>query len=626
MREHPHLTLLRARVRGPPGPQAKEEVERPNAKSHHRFGSRFERVCRPSSGTRQARVAPARNANEPLGTVKRHGGSGTVPLSTRSVVALFSSATDKGFKLPGIPAPSLQTPRARIDHGRVCALCVTEAVDEAGYRLEAIRKCDYCPVVVHERCATTEWADPKRDGRRCCHACTEHLDDLNLRRDQAFSIARKEYRRSLANEMIIRCAKSWLSHRTFHTWRKSIIKAQSVLRMALYSFRFWRERIASLRNIQLLLYDITVKGPPLPANTGLFGVCTVLDDKQHVLFAFDLPEVQLKLADEEKFRRPEVREQRFGPPTNADMKEEIRDARRELAKAHARRRDPHHSNVATYDKLEHVLPGASFDVTVVYTVFLKTRKGSKEVSQVLGQGAYTLTPSDLARCCDGRLKDAITIIPFNHRLQYALRDQSQAEMKALARKCYRNYAGGEIKVAIRGLNGFANLCGFLEGPYVDTLVYDGGDAKQAAQQNICFQSWWATLANGVLGFYFHRGDAHARVSVNATKCKVTHRLHKGYHAFSVELPDRRVWPLAPSNPLDAERWVWALEYWRLRSAHGKAAALAKVVAPKRRRRQRSTDSVASSDCSSFPTPAATPRPLPVVAVLAAAAALSGGGK
>lgn len=132
MREHPHLTLLRARVRGPPGPQAKEEVERPNAKSHHRFGSRFERVCRPSSGTRQARVAPARNANEPLGTVKRHGGSGTVPLSTRSVVALFSSATDKGFKLPGIPAPSLQTPRARIDHGRVCALCVTEAVDEAG--------------------------------------------------------------------------------------------------------------------------------------------------------------------------------------------------------------------------------------------------------------------------------------------------------------------------------------------------------------------------------------------------------------------------------------------------------------------------------------------------------------
>jgi hypothetical protein len=104
--------------------------------------------------------------------------------------------------------------------------------------------------------------------------------------------------------------------------------------MALYRFRFWRERIASLRNIQLLLYDITVKGPPLPANTGLFGVCTVLDDKQHVLFAFDLPEVQLKLADEEKFRRPEIREQRFGPPTNADMKEEIRVARWELAKAH----------------------------------------------------------------------------------------------------------------------------------------------------------------------------------------------------------------------------------------------------------------------------------------------------
>ena len=119
------------------------------------------------------------------------------------------------------------------------------------------------------------------------------------------------------------------------------------------------------------------------------------------------------------------------------------------------------------------------------------------------------------------------------------------------------------QVAIRGLNQFSNFCGFLEGPHIDILSAPCGGKETGGRTQV----YWCTLAHGILGFYYHKGDAHARVSLNATKCRVAHRLHKGYHALSVELPDGRLWFLNPSNPNDAERWLWALEYWPVSYTH-----------------------------------------------------------
>ena len=119
-------------------------------------------------------------------------------------------------------------------------------------------------------------------------------------------------------------------------------------------------------------------------------------------------------------------------------------------------------------------------------------------------------------------------------------------MKLTARECYRNYVGGEVRVAIRGLNKFSNFCGFLEGPHIDILSAPCGGKETGGRTQV----YWHAGARHP-GFYYHKGDAHARVSLNATKCRVAHRLHKGYHALSVELPDGRLWFLNPANPNDA---------------------------------------------------------------------------
>ena len=617
MRDDPHLLELRETIRGPPIQPSKQSIEddkRPNGRSNHRYGATFDEMCRTFGedgiAARNARHNKARGRWIGAGLAARLNHSSGIEASglvRQGALSIFGrGAVQQPLKLPEIPVPDLISPRLGKKTNQFCEICVMAAVDEHGRPTERIRKCYYCPVVCHDRCCQAkgyDWVDPKGGARLCCHVCSGHLEEMMRQRERLLIKAQEDYRCALANDILARCARSWLSHRQFRAYKRGVIKVQALCRMALCRCRFWHERVATLRNIQLILYDVTVKGPPLPQNTGLFAVCSVLDDQRNVLFAFDIPESQLRLRDDDRHKKPAKKGHQFGVQSEKEIRAEIAEARLELARAHARLKDPHHRSVAHFDKLENTVPGCSFDFTLVYTLYLKVRKGSHqmEVSQLLGQGSYKLTPADLARCCDRSSRDAITVIPFNHRLHYPLKNQSVQEMKLTARECYRNYVGGEVRVAIRGLNQFANFCGFLEGPHIDILSAPCGGKETGGRTQV----YWCTLAHGILGFYYHKGDAHARVSLNATKCRVAHRLHKGYHALSVELPDGRLWFLNPSNPNDAERWLWALEYWRLRSVHGRATALSKVVAPRRRRRRRlasDNSSVASSEsCSTMST-------------------------
>ena len=244
----------------------------------------------------------------------------------------------------------------------------------------------------------------------------------------------------------------------------------------------------------------------------------------------------------------------------AEADEELKDAREELARARAR--DPFKRTVATFDH-EDVLPGSTFGITLVYTLFLKMRTGASlqmEISQLLGQASHTFTgdPSTLKQFVD-RAEDSLLKLDVKPRMRYPLKDQPRDDVRTMVDGVFRGYKRAEVRMRVRGLSSLFNLATWLEAPHFETLKKTEGAAGHNKGRN---QVWWCTLCQGVLELRTRENDARPRVSVAAHRAIVHYRKLPRSHGFTVTLPDGRVWSMTPQSKNEAVNWIWALEYRR----------------------------------------------------------------
>lgn len=523
------------------------------------------------------------------------------------VAEALLSAGRRTLRLPDIPTPTLSTPRTRIRSSVICEVCNGECDhSEAGATL----RCFYCPNVIHERCRAREafdWSDPLgNDGRTCCHICSGNLAEMRAARDRAFDDARADHRQGMANDILTRAVRAWLSQKRFQERKAKVVKAQSVVRRYLFRSKFIVARGKLKRAIAVRLKDIVVSSlEPLPEFSSVFGILTVLDHTQRMtLFSYDLEEVPLVPRRDAASAKPRKRRPSGAPGTTGRRitsaeaeKLEIEEAREHLKRS--RTRTPFHLTAAKMN-IENVLPGSTYDITVVFTVFLKTRTGLEnrmEISHLLGQGAYHIrgTPEDLARF-DGSTNNEWLAVEVKPHMRYPLRGQSREEMRDMVSGVYRGYVKAELRVQIEGLNSLYNMTTWLEAPHFETLKKSEGAASAANSKGGRKQLWWAALCNGLFTLYTSQGDTQARVSVLAHKATVDYERLPKSHAFSITLPDKRNWAFAPLGRHEAANWIFAFEYWRLKHAHSHAAAIALMCAPSHRKtrgRHRHGNSAAS---------------------------------
>ncbi|KAH8081070.1 hypothetical protein JL720_8966 [Aureococcus anophagefferens] len=517
----------------PTSPFGSPDHELPsNHGSQGKYGKRFDRVARTfdeagiAAAERRKRAARFKMVFDLVGAVQAFKPSTAAVAKEREALEGFATAGRRSLRLPDIPSP-LRTPRAG-PNSVICEVCNEPTCDDGGHELEPRLLCGYCPNVAHARCVSAaglDWGDAEKPARRCCHICSGNLRDAVALRLKAFDDARSDYRTGMANDILTRAVRAWLSAKRFQERKRRVIKAQS---------------------------DVVVSSlEPPPENCSLHAILSVLDHTQRLtLFSFDIDECPLapKRAPDRSTPKARRRASNAGGrrQTTADAQAELEEAREELKRLRAK--TPFATSRAAFH-VENVLPGSTYDVTIVYTVFLKTRfDGSRGAREWL---AVELKP----------------------HMRYPLRDQSREEMRAMVAGVYRGYVKAELKVQVEGLNSLYNMCTWLEAPHFETLKKSEGAASAASSKGGRKQLWWAMLCNGMFQLYTSQGDVQARVSLLAHRAVVDYERLAKSHGFAMTLPDRRTWSFAPLSKHEAGNWIFGFEYWRLKHAHGHAAAL-----------------------------------------------------
>ncbi|KAH8063710.1 hypothetical protein JL722_2896 [Aureococcus anophagefferens] len=558
----------------PTSPFGSPDHELPsNHGSQGKYGKRFDRVARTFDEAGIAARAERRKRAQLrfkmvfdlVGAVQAFKPSTAAVAKEREALEGFATAGRRSLRLPDIPEPALRTPRSRLRNSVICEVCNEPTCDDGGHELEPRLLCGYCPNVAHARCvaaAGLDWGDAEKPGaRRCCHICSGNLRDAVALRLKAFDDARSDYRTGMANDILTRAVRAWLSAKRFQERKRRVIKAQSVVRRYLCRSKFRLQRGLFKRAIAVRLQDVVVSSLEPPPERSLHAILSVLDHTQRLtLFSFDIDECPLapKRAPDRATPKARRRASNAGGrrQTTADAQAELEEAR-ELKRLRAK--TPFATSRAAFH-VENVLPGSTYDVTI---------------------GAHHIrgTPEDLQRFDGSRGAREWLAVELKPHMRYPLRDQSREEMRAMVAGVYRGYVKAELKVQVEGLNSLYNMCTWLEAPHFETLKKSEGAASAASSKGGRKQLWWAMLCNGMFQLYTSQGDVQARVSLLAHRAVVDYERLAKSHGFAMTLPDRRTWSFAPLSKHEAGNWIFGFEYWRLKHAHGHAAALGLLCAP-----------------------------------------------
>ncbi|KAJ1460437.1 hypothetical protein M885DRAFT_509417 [Pelagophyceae sp. CCMP2097] len=456
----------------------------------------------------------------------------------------------------------------------VCVFCCKLALLTDGVA------CFHCPNVAHAACVASEhedWASPldSHSTRLCCHSCRADLAERACHRLDALAKRRDAARQTVAGDMIGRAASAWVARLRYDVRKRLVVFAQAAGRKVLQRQRFCAQRWKMPRCLAVRLRECTIVyargAKAVPEHAAVFGVLTVRDRAgRAVLFNFDLDEAPLRRIAPKPAPRHTLR-----APANGDAAARAPAAASLVDVASA---EGGTQLVAALPQ-ECVLHGSPFDVTLVFTLFLRHKLGVDqriEMTTLVGQGSLRLGPgaNEFAKI-DGRAGAQRWVSVPLKLARYPLRDQTRDDLRDMNASLHPAIAAAELRVQVEALNSLWNAAAWVEGPHIDALKGPAAAATSKGRSHL----WWATLADGVFELYPEPGAPKARLSVLAHKATVEHVGDR--HAFALILPDKRRWVFSPLDKPTVATWVFALELCRLRHAHGLKHALQLMTASNR---------------------------------------------